>query len=701
VLAAAHCLTEHEGTPLEPNFVAFYVGNNANPSGFGGTPSSGQLYQADAFVPNGLYDPDGSANDIGLVHLVAPATGVATYPYNTSTMTGAYVGQQAFYVGYGATDGVAQDGSGIKRSTSITIYNVSYDSYTSEYGGSGICFGDSGGPGLMQIGGQWRVVGVNSTVAGGSGGDPCTAYYNHMRVDYYADWIAGVIGAPPPSCQQNPDRCYCALACQPSGACNNSVCQTKDCEQIHDCMIDCGEDIGCQNDCYLEGTDAGKGLLDDMFRCFGEHCPELEGDAFQTCASDNCQTQIETCMPVATGPESCEFIYDCLFDCPADDSDCSMACYEQGTATAQDQLDAMFDCFNTECEGAQDWSACVNTSCADQLNTCMPPSNCAITGGDCATGEACYVNATGATDCFTSQELGAGQVCNPGASTLPCDDGMLCIPGVFGGRCAGFCLGDGDCSANEYCEIPVFTDVADIGSCRLRPTDAGIVPDAASGVDAAGIDASSDTDAGSETPDAATGVDAGTTNPDTGTTQPDSAITSPDGGSGGAAYLAPCGQDADCSSALCREVEGRGQLCLEPCDAQLGHYDCPANEESGCVPADTADLSAGGVCQPGVVSGASLNVGEACDASDGYRTCVSGICQEVCLMPCGGGNCPPGYACDTSQVADPGVCRLEEEPACGCTSSGASPIGGLLASLIVLAGLGRRRREGTFLDPHR
>ena len=47
----------------------------------------------------------------------------------------------------------------------------------------------------------------------------------------------------------------------------------------------------------------------------------------------------------------------------------------------------------------------------------------------------------------------------------------------------------------------------------------------------------------------------GTTGPDAGSTAPDSAVTSPHGG--GAGYLAPCAQDSDCSSTLCREVEGR------------------------------------------------------------------------------------------------------------------------------------------------
>ena len=104
--------------PEDPHPTYFYVGTDANPTGWNGEPASGQLYAVDAFVPHPQYDAVNVVNDIALVHLSQPATGVPTYPINTAYPGS---GSTAFFVGFGVTDGVNQLGSGIKRSTSLPI----------------------------------------------------------------------------------------------------------------------------------------------------------------------------------------------------------------------------------------------------------------------------------------------------------------------------------------------------------------------------------------------------------------------------------------------------------------------------------------------------------------------------------------------------------------------------------------------------
>lgn len=664
VLTAAHCLSEQDGFDLVPQYVKFFVGNDARPVGW--NPPPGQYFQADYFRVHSAYNPNTTDNDIGLMHLSQAATGVANYPYNTSVMTGSFVGEDAFYVGYGVDNGINETGGGLKRSGFITIYDIPYSgmTYTSAYNGTGICFGDSGGPGLYQFnGGEWRIIGINSTVGGGSTGDPCMAYYNHMRTDVYAGWIAGVIGAALPTCQQNPDMCYCVAACQSNGTCNNTVCQTLDCEQIYNCMVNCPqEDLGCQTDCYQQGTDDGKSKLDSMFGCFQQYCAEVSEDQFATCVEQHCQTQVDTCMPIGTGDWSCEQVYDCIVGCPENDATCQMTCYESGTATAQTQLDAMFDCFEQQCGTltGDDWQECVTTQCETQINTCLPPANCDIRGGDCAAGTACYPSVSGTNDCFPSDEIGLGQSCDPSVNDrLVCDDGLICLGSGVIGHCYHFCTEAADCGG-QTCHIPIFQGIDDIGYCDLGAT----IPDG-----------------GTTVPDGGSGADGGVINPN------------------GRNYLEACATDSECKYNLCREVDGYGQVCLLPCDARLGHYECPLDDQqTGCVPNDVHALALGGTCQPGVANSSGLGVGETCSADSGYRDCASGLCSGgICLSVCNGGKCPSGYACDTSEVADPGICRPDGSgDGCGCASGGAgkSQLSGLLLLGLCLTAIARRRRSG-------
>ncbi len=105
------------------------------------------------------------------------------------------------------------------------------------------------------------------------------------------------------------------------------------------------------------------------------------------------------------------------------------------------------------------------------------PVECDITGGDCGN-DVCYPVEVDANQCLPSDGLGLGQQCNADSSTwvdaLPCGDGLICLQvsdNVNDGRCFAFCLQDNDCGATEYCEIPIFQDVDDIGVCLCIDDD--------------------------------------------------------------------------------------------------------------------------------------------------------------------------------------------------------------------------------------
>ena len=476
VLTAAHCLIETEGFPLEPEVVLFYVGSDARPTGTAGWPATGSFYEVDRFYVHPQYDADTSDNDIGLVHLSQTASGVPSYALNSSAMTGSWIGDSVFYAGFGVSNDATGDGSGVKRSTSMDISEIYQHSYLSQWAGSSVCFGDSGGPGLVQVSGTWRVVGVNSGVSG-SEAHPCQGYTFHTRVDPYVSWVNGYLGAPPPNCNQIPGMCLCDAGCQPGGACNNAVCQTLGCGAVYDCFVACPEgDQGCQTDCYLQGSELGRTQLDEMYQCFFLHCDGITDETqYSACIEQNCQPSIDTCFPRVFGDGTCEEAYDCISACGQDDAACQQACVETGTAEAQDTLYAMYDCLGANCDGIDDqnaWIECINTHCRAAIDACFPPADCTITGGGCAAGEACYPSAGSVNDCFPSDGVAIGQACDATVEDrLVCTDGAICLSVDGAGACVAFCTTDADCAENDACFLPIFTGISTIGACLCRDDD--------------------------------------------------------------------------------------------------------------------------------------------------------------------------------------------------------------------------------------
>ena len=65
---------------------------------------------------------------------------------------------------------------------------------------------------------------------------------------------------------------------------------------------------------------------------------------------------------------SCAEIWDCYENCP--DTDCTVACHEAGSPTAQEQDNALWECiFVNDC-GAVDWD-CVAQFCGAEQQACF------------------------------------------------------------------------------------------------------------------------------------------------------------------------------------------------------------------------------------------------------------------------------------------------------------------------------------------
>jgi hypothetical protein len=146
VLTAAHCLVSTVAAGINPG--------------------NGILVMATSFqVPAG-YTSGSSALDVGVMQMEQDLT---ASPVPLLLSRDAKVGEQAVIAGWGQDDTSA---SGVLRAGITTITGVTATGIQAVYtlGGSvsGVCFGDSGGPLLIQQGGVWSVAGVTSAFAGNS-----------------------------------------------------------------------------------------------------------------------------------------------------------------------------------------------------------------------------------------------------------------------------------------------------------------------------------------------------------------------------------------------------------------------------------------------------------------------------------------------------------------------------------------------------
>ena len=518
VLTAAHCVTPDpsQGFDPQPENMMFYVGPDAR-RGAGGWPTEGTLHEVDAIFPHPQYSSIEQSDDIGLVHLTEPVAEVPPIPFNVSVFREAWLGVDVFYVGYGVDDGDNHTGEGVRRSTTLAVYAFYPTTYYTRYVDSNVCFGDSGGPGLMELDGEWQIVGV---VSGGTAENCMGGYDVATRVDAYAEWLSDVTGSPLPTCLEVPGMCACPDACQEDGTCANGVCRDFDCGDQFDCYVGCPTtDEDCRQVCRDRGTDEAAPLFAALEACFAVPCAG-GGYNFGRCVNDNCPAEQEACMPRPVGDLTCREVYDCTLECA--DYECSGNCSNQGTIEAQDLYRALRRCLRHNCNDATtdaEYQTCIREVCVAEINACLPPADCDLLGGACPDGKACYVRGPATTDCGASLGLEGGAACEIEApDALPCGDGLVCRPvGEAGGACASYCRSDDDCADGAHCEIPVDAGVPDVGACVAPPVEEP---------DAGGAD-------GGDTADVAETAEADATGGDDGATDPDDAAGTADAGSTG------------------------------------------------------------------------------------------------------------------------------------------------------------------------
>ncbi len=103
--------------------------------------------------------------DLAILVLSQPVTNITPLPVNTQTMDSTWVGKKVLVMGYGLTQvSPRPQAPRNKQSAQIPIFQVGSGSFIhfDQQDKKSACHGDSGGPALRQVQGQWRVVGVTS-----------------------------------------------------------------------------------------------------------------------------------------------------------------------------------------------------------------------------------------------------------------------------------------------------------------------------------------------------------------------------------------------------------------------------------------------------------------------------------------------------------------------------------------------------------
>ncbi|MBN1944026.1 MAG: trypsin-like serine protease [Bradymonadales bacterium] len=268
VVTAGHCLDIGNGTSILAGNLLIYIGQGPPPTYMNST-----LHPVSEVLMHPGFNPNSLDHDIGLVRLAQPVSGVTPIPalpasegFKQADVTARL---PLDFVGFGA------DIECIKKRcyfvyddvrlhlvgelTGLVDENGIY--YPQLEGGP--CFGDSGGPALVDRNNVLYLGGVTSY-----GDKYCLDYGVSTRVDVYETFINDFIGSG--GCEDNTD-CNDANECT-SDACVNSACQFTALADETSCSggiccggecvalvcddgVDCTDGEGCTTDsCYYPGT---------------------------------------------------------------------------------------------------------------------------------------------------------------------------------------------------------------------------------------------------------------------------------------------------------------------------------------------------------------------------------------------------------------------------------------------------------------
>jgi len=369
VLTAAHCVQGDGALAPHPSNTYFFLGSDANLSPTGERPE-GRFLAVREIVTHIDYLGE-TSNDLSLMRLAQSLDDVAPYSLRETPMTAALIGEPAFYVAFGDDDGEAGTGSGIKRSASLAIADVSAEFYLSANDVPSVCYGDSGGPGFIQNNDDWEVVGINSGIHATGYPDPCSAGYSfQVRVDANRVWIDDQLAIDFVDCHHNLDVCPCDSACTATGYCDERYCNAGlSCSASYDCVLDCAT-AACELDCNDRAGPGAQLRLDELLAC-SEACAATQDQTeFDECVQQACDIELAICLQTAGDvPLSCREGHDCMSSCF--NETCQTDCYFKVGHDNQPELHALLNCYWIhDCHSASDFQLCADSNCGAEQAHC-------------------------------------------------------------------------------------------------------------------------------------------------------------------------------------------------------------------------------------------------------------------------------------------------------------------------------------------
>ena len=198
LLTAAHCIK----ASVDKTLVIFHTAISCE-SGFDSTKNSKRVSKITIhkdYIPTipsteTTIGKEGT-DDIALIILTEPAP--ENYAIYKIADPLEVKDSRIYFYGYGVT-GSNDGGSGILRKTSFSndLFYVEKENNKirlKQNSGTGICFGDSGGPGLVNINGEAQILGVNSFVQGPDD-DSCNGTATLALAEAYKGWIKSSLKA--------------------------------------------------------------------------------------------------------------------------------------------------------------------------------------------------------------------------------------------------------------------------------------------------------------------------------------------------------------------------------------------------------------------------------------------------------------------------------------------------------------------------
>lgn len=341
VLTAAHCCVPGS----LPNQVV--IGNNYN---------TGQSFSVvgGSVKRDGCYeDCPGSTNDVCMLQFNGATGSTPVIPVMTPQNDNLAIGTSITYVGYGITASPPGGFNSTRRRVTKTIGHL--DEFFVEYANasqSGTCEGDSGGPGLVTVGGTEFVASVTSF-----GDQNCTALGSSIRSkSVYTNFIAPYLADQNPINAACPVETDCQVCLSDStnqqcgGGCAsalNACANNNECGALLDCYQGCGT-LACQNDCNTAHV-GGLQQYEEVMECICDSACDTACGTNAFCTNNRCGTKpsmaTPECKACAEG-NCCAEAWSCF-----DSTDCKKCFTSQaGPECATNQL-------------ALDYYQCVTQNC--------------------------------------------------------------------------------------------------------------------------------------------------------------------------------------------------------------------------------------------------------------------------------------------------------------------------------------------------